>query len=77
MSLRMVSAFFKSMWWVGVASKARVQYWKLLIRTSITRAKLLPLEIEQAIYWKHFAKITQNTTKEQKYKYTEIPRIPA
>ncbi len=76
-SLPMVSAFFKSMWEVGIASRARFQYWKLLIRTSLTRAKLLPVAVEHAIYWKHFSKITQNTIKEQTPKYPEISRIPA
>jgi radical SAM superfamily enzyme YgiQ (UPF0313 family) len=67
MSPEMVSAFFKSMWGIGIVSKARFQYWKLLTRTTLTRAKLLPVAVEQAIYWKHFAKIVQNTTVEQEH----------
>lgn len=76
-SLRMVSAFFRSMWLVGITSKARFQYWKLLIKTGITKRRLLPLAVEQAIYWKHFAKIVQKITKRQEYQYPEITRISA
>ncbi len=76
-SLPMVSAFFKSMWEVGIISKARFQYWILLIRTSITRMKMLPIAVEHAIYWEHFAKITQNTIREQNNQYPEIVEILA
>ena len=64
-SLKMLPAFFKSIWEIGVISKARFYYWKLLAKVSLTRTKLLPLAIEQAIYWKHFAKMVQKNTREQ------------
>lgn len=76
-SLSMISAFFKSMWGIGIISKARFQYWKLIIKTGVTRTKLLPVAVEQAIYWKHFAKIVQKNTKEEDYKYPRIAKIPA
>lgn len=76
-SLPMVSAFFKSIWEIGIISRARFQYWKLLIKTSLTKRQLLPIAVEHAIYWKHFAKITQNTIDEQKSQYPEIAKIPA
>lgn len=76
-SLSMISAFFKSMWSIGIISKARFQYWKLLIRTGITRRKLLPVAIEQAIYWRHFAKIVQKTTEENSLKYPSIIKTEA
>jgi len=68
-SLRIILTFFKSMWDVGVISKARCQYWKLLIKTGLIRTKSFPLAIEQMIYWKHFSKIVQKITKEQKQDY--------
>jgi len=68
-SLRMISAFCKSIWDVGIISKARFQYWKLIIKTGLLRTKSFPLAIEQAIYWKHFSKIVQKITKEQKQDY--------
>jgi radical SAM superfamily enzyme YgiQ (UPF0313 family) len=72
-----ISAFFKSMWEIGIISKARFQYWKLLIRTSFTRIKMVPLAVEQAIYWKHFAKIVEKTTEEQHYQYPRMAKISA
>ena len=76
-SLPMISAFFRSMWEVGIISRARFQYWKLLIKTSLTKRKLLPIAVEHAIYWKHFAKIVQKTTKEQDYQYAKMAEISA
>lgn len=76
-SLQMISAFFKSMWGIGIISKARFQYWKLLIKTGITRIKFLPIAVEQAIYWKHFSKIVQKTTQENDYQFPKIAKIPA
>lgn len=67
-SLQMISAFFRSIWEIGIISRARFQYWKLLAKTSITKIKLLPLAVEQAIYWKHFAEIVQSTAREQEYR---------
>ncbi len=71
-SLQMISAFFRSMWAVGIVSKARFYYWKLLIKTSLTRIKSLPMAVEQAIYWKHFSIITQKATEEHDYSVQEI-----
>ncbi len=59
--LKMIAAFFKSMWSVGVISKARFYYWKLLVKIGFTKIKALPLAIEQAIYWKHFSVVVEKT----------------
>jgi len=64
-SPEMISAFFRSMWDVGIISKARFQYWKLLIKTGVTKMSSFPLAVEQAIYWKHFSRIAKNTVKEK------------
>lgn len=64
--LKMISAFFKSIWSIGIISKARSYYWKLLIKIGFTKIKAFPLAVEQAIYWKHFSKMVQrNIEKEQ------------
>ncbi len=76
-SLSEISAFFKSMWGIGIISKARFQYWKLMIRTSVTRIKSLPVAVEQAIYWKHFSKIVQKNVKEEENTYPRIAKISA
>jgi radical SAM superfamily enzyme YgiQ (UPF0313 family) len=71
-SLQMISAFLRSTWDVGIVSRARFQYWKLLIKTGFTKIKAFPLAVEQAIYWKHFSKIAQDTIKEKIYPAPEI-----
>jgi len=59
LSREMISAFFKSIWRIGIISKARKYYWKLLLKVGFTKTKALPLAIEQAIYWKHFSEIAE------------------
>ncbi|MBN1436133.1 MAG: B12-binding domain-containing radical SAM protein [Sedimentisphaerales bacterium] len=48
----------RSMWSIGILSRSRFLYWKLLLKTSLRRIKTLPLAIELAIYGLHFEKIT-------------------
>jgi len=49
-----VQALFRSFWHIGILSRARFQYWKLIIKTAITKRKALPAAIELAIYGFHF-----------------------
>ena len=51
-------AFVRSMWEIGVRSKARLLYWKLLVKTLLTRRKAFPLAVELAIYGLHFERVT-------------------
>lgn len=71
-TLHMISAFFKSMWSVGIISKARFYYWKMLVKTTLTKIKALPVAVEQAICWKHFSIITQKATERQDYPVQKI-----
>jgi len=54
-------AFFKSMWGIGVMSKSRFLYWKLILKTFFTKIKALPVAVELAIEGLHFEKITKRT----------------
>lgn len=55
----MLHAFFKSMWSIGILSKTRVLYWKLIIKTCLTKIKALNVAIELAIYRQHFEKVAK------------------
>ncbi len=56
---RDISAFLKSVWKIGILSRSRLLYWKLLIVTGLTKRQAFPTAIELAIYGKHFEKVTQ------------------
>ncbi len=58
-----VKAFLKSLWQVGILSKARLRYWRLIIRTSLTKRKALPVAVELAIYHQHFEKVAKKITR--------------
>ena len=50
-------AFLKSIWLLGIRSKGRIYYWKLLFWTLFRRPQLLPLAVTYSIYGFHFGKI--------------------
>lgn len=54
-----VYALFRSMWHIGVLSKARFSYWNLVIRTFISKPKAFPVAIEMAIAGHHFQQVTK------------------
>lgn len=54
-----VKAFFKSTWKIGIMSRARFLYWKLLLKTFFTNNKAFPTAVSLAIYGMHFQQITQ------------------
>jgi len=54
-----IVAFLKSTWRIGVVSRARFHYWKLLIRTFVRKRVALPIAVELAIYGLHYEKITK------------------
>lgn len=56
-------ATIKSMWHVGILSRARFWYWRLLIKTSLRKMRALPIAIELAIYGLHFEKVCDKILK--------------
>jgi len=57
-SLTDIFAFLRSMWSIGVVSKARFHYWKLVIKTLLKKIEALPIAVELAIAGLHFERIT-------------------
>ncbi|MFA5070462.1 MAG: DUF4070 domain-containing protein [Patescibacteria group bacterium] len=53
-------AFFISIWRIGFVSRASFLYWKLLIKTFLTKHKALPVAIELAIVGLHYEKVAAN-----------------
>jgi hypothetical protein len=43
-----------SLWRIGILSRARFDYWKLLFKTALTKRKALPVAVELAILGRHF-----------------------
>jgi len=72
LSIHLLIAFFKSMWSIGIVSKARFYYWKLLIKTFFTKIRVFPLAVEHAICWKHFSIVARQTSEKEDYL---IPKI--
>ena len=58
-----LNAFFRSIWAIGIASKARLLYWKLIFRTFFTRIKAFPIAIELAIFGLHYEKVSREVAK--------------
>lgn len=54
-----MKAFFKSALRIGVLSRARFLYWKLIIKTLLTKARALPVAVEMAICGLHFEKMSK------------------
>ncbi len=54
-----IIAFLKSTWRIGIISRARFHYWKLLIKTFIKKRMALPIAVELAIYGLHYERITK------------------
>jgi radical SAM superfamily enzyme YgiQ (UPF0313 family) len=54
-----VGALFKSIMFLGVIGKERLQFWKLVLWSLARRPRLFPLAITYAIYGFHFRKVTE------------------
>ncbi|MAG52844.1 MAG: B12-binding domain-containing radical SAM protein [Nanoarchaeota archaeon] len=52
-------AFISSLWRIGIISKARFYYWRLILKTSIFKIRSLPTAIELAIIGMHFEKVSR------------------
>ena len=55
-----LSAFFKSIFSLGIIGKERFHYWRLLFWTMFRRPALLPLAVTFAVYGSHFRKVFGN-----------------
>ena len=58
-SWRELHAFFMSMWRIGVVSRSRFLYWKLIFKTLFTKIRAFPVAVELAICGLHFEKSVQ------------------
>ena len=58
-TLQDLVAAAKGAWYIGILSRARFLYWKLVVRTCFKKIKAVPVAIELAIYGLHFEKISQ------------------
>ena len=54
-----IKSFIKSLWLIGVLSKNRRYYWKILFKTSLTKIKALPVAVELAIIGLHYEKVAK------------------
>ena len=54
-----IDAFFKSMWKIGILSKARFHYWWLIIKTFFTKRKAFPIAVELAIHGEHYTRVAR------------------
>lgn len=54
-----IGALLRSMLYIGILSKGRFYYWKLLFWSLFSRPKMLPLAITYSIYGYHFRKTYQ------------------
>ncbi len=54
-----IVALLRSIWQLGIKSKARFHYWKLLAKTLLLKRKAVPMAIELAIFGQHFEQILQ------------------
>jgi radical SAM superfamily enzyme YgiQ (UPF0313 family) len=57
-SLEDINAFIRSIWRIGILSRERFLYWKLILKTAVMKRKALPVAIELAILGMHFARIS-------------------
>jgi radical SAM superfamily enzyme YgiQ (UPF0313 family) len=55
--------FYRSAWRIGIISRARFRYWRLLIKTLIKKRTALPIAVELAIYGLHYDKIARRICK--------------
>jgi radical SAM superfamily enzyme YgiQ (UPF0313 family) len=54
-----LTAFIKSMWFLGIWGKGKGYFWKLILSTIFKRPHLLPLAITLSVYGFHFRKVAE------------------
>lgn len=52
-----MAALLRSIWQLGVKSRVRFRYWKLLIKTLLLKHRAIPTAVELAIFGLHFEQI--------------------
>ncbi|HBI14657.1 MAG TPA: B12-binding domain-containing radical SAM protein [Desulfobulbaceae bacterium] len=50
-------ALCRSIWQLGIKSRVRFRYWKLLAKTLLLKRKAMPMAVELAIYGLHFEQV--------------------
>lgn len=50
-------AFMRAAWRLGIVSKARFHYWRLIVKTCFSKRRALPIAVELAIHGFHFEKV--------------------
>lgn len=59
-----LAALVRSMWVIGVQSKARWWYWRVLFKTLFTNIKAFPIAVKLSIYWVHFQNVALSIQKQ-------------
>ncbi len=52
-----ITAFIKSMWFLGIKERGRRYYWKLFVSTLLRHPRSFPISISLAVYGYHFRKV--------------------
>ena len=60
-------AFMRAAWRLGIVSKARVRYWKLIVKTFFVKRRALPMAVELAIHGFHFEKVMKRVCRPSNY----------
>jgi len=60
-------ALFDAGWRLGIVSKARFRYWKLIVKTFFVKREALPIAVELAIHGFHFEKILKRVCRPLNY----------
>jgi len=57
--LYQITAFLKSVWFLGIKERGRKYYWRFFVSTLLKRPRVFPLSMSLAIYGFHFRKVTE------------------
>lgn len=64
-SMREIIAFIRSIWRIGILSRERFLYWKLILKTAIWKREAFPVAVELAIMGMHFSRIAAGLARMQ------------
>jgi hypothetical protein len=59
-------AFFRAAWRLGIISKARFRYWRLLAQTFLAKPRAVPMAVELAIHGFHFERVLERVCRTQR-----------
>jgi hypothetical protein len=51
-------------WRLGIVSKARFRYWKLIVKIFFVKRRALPMAVELAIHGFHFEKVLERVCRQ-------------